>query len=209
MRDILPHELVDNLEKVALEMGKIVRLRREIQNEVGNATRRKHNAVRFGSIIERGGSGIIRVSANNQTLADIITKNSVLWGYIGIIFALTCPNEAKIMLTVPEHYRIFGGMFTAGYWNLEPVYRLHRDTRDWRWCCAIVFGDFEKGDLDFPVINVSVGLQKYALCFFWSKKLLHTVSNACVTRQSLILTNHTAVIKKFNSNVLHKMYDHQ
>jgi hypothetical protein len=208
MNGILPPQLIENLEEVAEKMGKIVKGRVQ-KTDVGNVIRGSHNAVRFGSIIERGGSGKICISKDNEKLADIINKNTVLWNMIAIIFTITCPNEAKILLTVPESLRIFGGMFTAAYWNLEPAYRLHRDTRDWRWCCAIVFGGFKKGVLDFPVINVTIGLQRYDLCFFWSKKLLHTVLHSEETRQSIILTNHTAVIQRFNINVLNVTYDHK
>jgi hypothetical protein len=188
MNGILPPQLIENLEEVAEKMGKIVKGRVQ-KTYVGNVIRGKHNAVRFSSIIERGGSGKICISNDNKKLADIINKNTVLWNMIAIIFTITCPNKAKILLTVPESLRIFRGMFTAGYWNLEPAYRLHRDTHDWRWCCAIVFRGFKKGVLDFPVINVIIGLQQYDLCFFWSKKLLHTVLHSEETRQTIILTN--------------------
>lgn len=208
LKNVLPEKLISGLELVA-NIAKPIVLQRNSDNSVGSAIRGKHAAVRFGSIIERGGSGKIRISKDNTLLRDMIEKNQVLWNLIGVIFALLCPNKAQIMLTVPSELRIFGGMFTAAYWNLEPAYRLHRDTKDWRWCCAIAFGDFRSGLLDFPIINTSVDLKKLDLCFFWSKKAFHTVLEADITRQTFILTNHTAVIQRYNAEVLHCEYDHK
>ena len=164
--------------------------------------------MQFGAIIERGGSGQIHHSSDNIELKDFIIKNYLLWNYIALLFAFLCPQEACILMSVPKRLRIFGNMFTAGYWNLEPLSNLHRDTHNWRWCIAISFGNFANGVLDFPIINTSIGLKRCDICFFWSKKVFHTVANADKTRQSFILTNHTAVIQRFNPAVLNKCYDH-
>jgi hypothetical protein len=206
LKNILPMKWVEQLQQVSHDLGEIVKSRK---SHIGYQSRGMHAAVRFGCIIQRGGSGKICHSKDNTRLQDFITKNTMLWNYISFIFALLCPQEAKILSTIPLELRIFGSMFTAGYWNLEPLGNLHRDTRDWRWCCAITFGDFTDGLLDFPVINTSVELQKCDICFFWSKKLYHTVVDADPTRQSFILTNHTAVLQRYNNDVLHKRYDHK
>lgn len=206
IKNILPPPWVQNLESVSCEMAAIVRARNTAG--VGYISRGKHAAVRFGAIIERGGSGKICHSADNVRLKKFVTGNRTLWMYIAFLFALLCPQEAKILLSVPEELRIFGHMFTAGYWNLELLSNLHRDTRDWRWCCAVAFGDFEAGLLDFPVINTSVGIRRCDICFFWSKSLFHTVKHADINRQTFILTNHTAVIRRYNKEVDHKRYDH-
>lgn len=205
VKNVLPLVWVEHLELVSAQLSCIVRERKQY---IGYKTRGKHSAVRFGSIIEQGGSGKICHSEDNIRLRDFIEKNHRLWNYIALIFALLCPEESKILLSIPIELRIFGGMFTAGYWNLEPLGCLHRDTRDWRWCCAISFGDFTDGLLDFPIINTSVALQKCDISFFWSKKLFHTVIDADPHRQSLVLTNHTAVLQRYNTDVLCKSYDH-
>ena len=207
IKDILPTVWVQNLESVAYQMSAIVRARKT--EGVGYLHRGKHAAVRFGAIIKRGGSRQIHHSEDNVELNDFISSNQTLWKYVAFLFALLCPQEANIMLTVPEELRIFGGIFTAGYWNLGPASRLHRDNRDWRWCCAIAFGEFSKGKLDFPIINTSVGIMRCDMCFFWSKMLYHTVVDADVNRQTFILTNHTAVIRRYNKDVDHSCYDHQ
>jgi len=191
VKNVLPVHWVELLEQVSAQLGDIIR---EKNLHIGYKSRGNHAAVQFGSIIERGGSGKICHSTDNVILRDFIEKNFRLWNYIGLLFSILCPEEAKILLTIPVELRIFGSMFTAGYWNLEPLGALHRDTRDWRWCCAISFGDFTEGLLDFPIINTSAALQKCNICFFWSKKLFHTVIKADPNRQSFILTNHTAVL---------------
>lgn len=205
LENILPSPWVSNLESIAYRLAKVVRGRKAAN--VGYKSRGKHSAVRFGAIVERGGSGQIRHSCDNEKLKDFIFCNQKLWKYIAVLFAILCPEEARILLSIPNELRIFGGMFTAGYWNLEPLDRLHRDSNDWRWCCAIVFGDFQKGTLDFPIINTELQLARCGLCFFWSKKVFHTVKNADISRQSFILTNHTAVLRRYNQEVDDKCYD--
>jgi hypothetical protein len=111
MNGILPPQLIENLEEVAEKMGKIVKGRVQ-KTDVRNVTRGKHDAVRFSSIIERGGSGKICISKDNKKLADIINKNTVLWNMIAIIFAITCLNEAKILLTVPKLLWIFRNVYS-------------------------------------------------------------------------------------------------
>ena len=206
IKNVLPSHWIENLEQVSCKLANIVK---ERECHIGHMTRGKHAAVRFRSIIERGGSGKNCHSLDNIRLGDFIVKNRKLWNYISVLFALICPQEAKILLLMLQELRIFGSMFTAGYWNLEPLYNLHRDTCDGRWCCAIAFGNFTDGMLDFPVINTSVGIQRCDICFFWSKKLYHMVIDADPTRQTFILTNHTAVLQHYNTDVLHECYDHQ
>lgn len=206
IKNFLPDKLVAKLETTATWLIPKILGRRKEPN-VGGKARGKHGVVRFGSIIERGGSGKICTSKDNEELKEIIEDNKELWDLIGILFTTLCPEEAKIMSTIPEELRVFGKMFTAGYWNMEPLYNVHRDIRDWRWCVVIAFGGFKSGILDFPVLNVSVNLMRLDICFFWSKKLFHTVVDADQSRQTIVLTNHTAVVRRFNGAVDHKNYD--
>ena len=61
------------------------------------------------------------MNKDDEDLGDFIRKNTKLWNYIAILFALLCPEETRILMTLPEHLRIFGNLFSAGYWNLEPA----------------------------------------------------------------------------------------
>lgn len=165
MNKIIPESYIRQLESTTAKIASKV-ISRASDKYIGNQSRGTHAAVRFGSIIESGGSGKIAVSKDNNRLHEFIDENQPLWAYLSYIFAMLCPAEAKIMLDVPLEYRIFGGMFTAGYWNLETISNVHRDCNDWRWCCAIAFDGFESALLDFPVINVSVNLKRLDICFF-------------------------------------------
>lgn len=204
---VLPENLVYGLEQVCADLRKVIPTN-SVDTEIGSKSRGLHKSIRFGSIVQRGGSGQICISKNNTKMKEFISSNQGLWDFVSDLFSKLCVDEADIMRKVPEKHRVFG-LFGAAYWNISNVSVLHRDHRDWRWCVAIAFGEFESGALDFPVINTMVYGRRLGLVFFWSKKLFHNVIDVIGDRQSVVLTNHTAVVRRFVPEIDDKRYSHK
>ena len=99
-------------------------------------------------------------------------------------------------MEVPNKHRVIG-LFEAAYVNFEDVSMLHRDSKDFRWCITIPYGDFQQGLLDFPFLNTTVDVKRGDICLFWSKRLWHTLKKVIGKRKVVVITNHTAVVQRF------------
>lgn len=191
LKQIIPEHLLATLEKSA---GDAVDLLTHTNNV--DDCRGIHTVVKFGSYIERGGSGKICTSKENERFQDFLSANAELWKFVTNIFTKFCPQIAQKVLQLPPAYRVFGA-FSIGFWNVSDVYKLHRDERDLRWCLAIPFSNFLQAMLDFPYINTMVDAKRGDMCFFWSKKLWHNLRDSLGERQVLILTNHSALVSRY------------
>ena len=98
----IPERLVHNLEISASNAEAKLCARNNV-----NDTRGAHTCVRFGSCIERGGSGSVRISQDNKYFADFINANNELWDFVSTLAFLFCPEIIPAILKVPNQHRIF------------------------------------------------------------------------------------------------------
>ena len=170
-KGIIPESLLRTLEESTNRMEPDLRYRHQTKDKRGD-----YISVKFGSYIERGGSGRIIISEDNTTFDFFITDNHKLWQFMSSVFATFAPKESSKVKKLPPEYRIFGN-FSVGYLHFTPIYKQHRDKKDYRWCCSILFGNFVRADLDFPYLNTKLRGCRGDLAFFWSRIVFHTLSD--------------------------------
>lgn len=190
LENFIPHNLITQLENSAKRCEHLA-LTRYTEDKQG-----PHICVRMGSVVERGGTGAIRKSSNNEEFSGFLADNKELFKFLSNFLEVFDPEAAKLIKRVPTEHRIFGN-FTVGFWNVTNISKLHRDNRDFRWCFVIPFVENTSANLDLPVLNATVCLKRGDLCVVPSKDLFHSVSNVVGKRQVIVLTSHTALIRRY------------
>lgn len=188
---LIPDYMLNTLEESADEVFSQITSKHVVNDSQG-----PHTCIQFGSIIERGGSGQIRMSKNNMQFKDFIKSNSDLWSVISGLARVFCPEVTEAVELLPAEHRIFD-MFSIGFLNMTPTRKIHRDVRDWRWCFVIPFGAFTQGFLDLPFLNTKVDVRRGDVACFDSKTLWHNVTGVIGGRKSIVLTTHRSVVNRF------------
>ncbi len=117
---IIPEQMINTLELSANKAKAKLQACNTIKNKRGI-----HTCVRFGSFIERGGTGIIRISVENKYFEEFIQENKALWDWVSALAVLIFPDILPVMCQVPLQHCVFN-IFSIGFWNSTPMYKIHR-----------------------------------------------------------------------------------
>jgi len=192
LKDIIPDSLLRSLETTAAACKAAINLDEYLVVDC----RGEHVCVRIGSLIERGGSGRIRTAKLCPEVQKFLDANEALWKFVSFISLIFCPEDTVKVLGLPPQYNELGA-YSIGFWNISDISKIHRDSRDKRWCLLIPFGDFLQGNLDLTFLNTLVSVKRGDMCFFWSSKIWHNLRDVLGDRQALLLTNHDSVLRRF------------
>jgi hypothetical protein len=80
------------------------------------------------------------------------------------------------------------------FWNAITVNKIYVDSRDMEWSIVMLFGDFEKDEIDLPYLNTTVKSKRGDLYFLYFPKVFHNVLSS-IDRESYVFTNHKSVVK--------------
>jgi len=156
-----------------------------------------HICVDLGQWQERGGSGKYFSTPNMQSFhaRNFVTKHNRVWKAVRAAMCFIDPSfvEAMSKSAIPA---LFANLFTYCVVNLTSTSKLHRDNKDYKWCCLIQFGKFVGGALLLPFLGFEFPLQSNDLIVFDSYAIHHQILKVLQgTRGSVVLTSqYTAVV---------------
>jgi hypothetical protein len=113
------------------------------------------------------------------------------------LFIELCGESASRLMLLSWKYKLWDTISLL-FWNATSVNKTHVDVRDRDWCIILPFGQYSGGAIDLPYINAKVHAQRGDICFLRSNYVYHNVDDYSGDRQSLVATNHNAVLKRFN-----------
>lgn len=191
LSSILPNHLLEQLETASEKHKQLMQLR-SIADCRGN-----HTTLTFGSYIERGGSGKIW-TRKNEVCPGFLEDIEEVGQFLSKIFIKLCPEIAVDSLNIPETLRLWHGI-TLMFWNITSISMEHIDTRDLKWSLIVPFGKRSKGLVDLPYLNSTAKVSRGGLYIINSTSIYHNVVDSNIWRESLVLTNHAAVFKRFTN----------
>jgi len=190
---IIPENYIVKLETTAaLYANKIAASRKATVED----SRGKHMTVKFGSYLERGGSGNIFKSNSIDGCSSFIQDIDEIGKLVNFIFSKVCLEVALQVHSVPEEYKLWNHI-TLLFWNLTDISLSHVDSRDMQWCIVVSFGNFTGGEVDLQYLNCKLIAQRRDIYLLKSPKIYHNISTSFGNRQSLVFTNHNGVIARF------------
>lgn len=135
LKKAVPENLLHQLEEVANEH------KEQAQRKFGVIDiRGGHTTVKFGSYVERGGSGSIWTI---NKYPAFFTGTEGVRKYVSQIFKNICPEVASCASVVPADIQVCDGI-TLMFWNATSVNKVHLDPRDWEWSMVVCFGNFSQ-----------------------------------------------------------------
>ena len=93
-------------------------------------------------------------------------------------------------------HSLFGRVFSFAVVNLQCKFKLHRDYRDYKWCCIMPFGEFQGGEVELPFLGIEVQAKAGDVLFIRSSKSWHSVKENTGKRGSVVLTTHCNVLQE-------------
>lgn len=189
LKNAVPESLLKLLETAAESCKQAVVKGAEVTNSRG-----KYVTLKFGSYVERGGSGAIWMSDEHPFFLAAMDK---VGKYVSAIFKEICPEIFACTSSLPAELQLWAGI-TLMFWNATSIKRSHTDPRDWGWSLVLPFGNFTKGTVDLCYLNATVEAKRGDLYLLRSNEVYHDiVSEEVEDRQVLVFTNHKSVVQRF------------
>lgn len=184
IRNIIPINLLLQLQKYI----------NNLYVPITNTTSGKKATQTFalGYYMEQGGQQrIIRreLQQNGKLIENILVEIAII---LEPYVALLDPDFYKLLLLLPEKYRLFK-IFTTFFGNKQPPKKPHNDSKDLKWSCLFSFGTLTQTKFHLPLMNTVIHFQNGDAIFFNGKYLTHLVDNYIpvgLTRYTGIFTIH-------------------
>jgi hypothetical protein len=185
-KTIIPIELVTTLETSTTTLIESFSIPSD------TTVRGKQNCYYFGHWRESSPKITQCPHTQNPAFEPWFKANSPLFVYLSSVLKKHYPSLYKEYEKVKQQYRLFG-CWSMAILNIDSPSEFHTDLKDWRngFCVVVTFGDYTGGELHFPLLNVTVNIEKGDVLFFQSHKLEY--GNREVTtgaRNSLVLVSH-------------------
>jgi hypothetical protein len=156
--------------------------------------------MKLGHYLERGGKGQICQSSYQQSeMGQYLTHTyKPLWKKISLIAKAYDFDYYQILKQIPKQFRTLG-IFSFFVCNLKPPPKVHRDSKDFKWCFIFLFGDFVKSGTYLYYLNLYVNLQLGDILMLKSYKIWHNADTDFqgLSRYSGILTTHNGLLQRF------------
>ena len=148
---IVPEHLLQKLEVISRHYRKQV-----IATSAVDDVRGHHVSTRFGSCVERGGSGKIHTTKHNKHCDYFLEAIEEVGQFVSEVFRQVCPEVAlDVIAHVPKEMQLWPGL-TLMFWNATTVTVNHVDVRDLIWSLVLLFGKFTGGNIDLPYLNTKI-----------------------------------------------------
>jgi hypothetical protein len=105
------------------------------------------------------------------------------------------PRFAAAVKQVAGEHLDFG-IFSYLALNFGPVEVVHKDVKDFKWCCVVPFGNFTSGKIWFPYMGLEVLAREGDLCLLKSGELWHSVRGVVGRRYSIAMSVQTRLIEQ-------------
>lgn len=191
LSNIVPETLLNKLE-IAASKHRNQLIAAKPENDV----RGKHVVIKFGSYVERGGSGKIWTKKTNKKCPGFLEEINEVGQFVNHLFCIVCPEVAYRVAQLPNEIKLWKAISLL-FWNATSVSKTHRDVRDWIWSMVLPFGQFSGGEIDLTYLNTTVKAQRGDIYFINSQHAFHNVMKTSCDRQALVFTNHTSVIRRY------------
>jgi len=131
----------------------------------------------------------------NPAFENWYKDNQLLFKFLGNLLKEYYPEMYQAYETIDTEYRMFGP-WSMAILNIDSQSNLHIDSKDWYngFCVVIAFGkDYIGGELHFPLLNVTLNIERMDAVLFQSHKLQHGNQDTIGTRHSLVLVSHNSL----------------
>lgn len=189
LRNFLPKQWVAELAKDTWETD-FNKLAKKRDNKRG-----EYWSVDLGIWKRRGGSNTYHCTPGLKKKAgrEYVSKHMRVWQAIRLVMELLDADFIQLGKKSP-FASIFAGAFSLAFVNTTSTSGLHRDEKDYKWCCIFPFGEFTGGHLLLPEIGAKVLFQPTDIAIFNSRDFLHQITNLEGKRSSVVLTSHYTVL---------------
>lgn len=189
---IVPEHLLQLAEKVSAQHKPALLRRAPVLDMRGN-----HFTARFGSYIERGGSGRIWTRKQLEGLEGFIEDISPVGEFVSNVFAQLCSEVAKQVENVPQDKKLWP-VICLLFWNGTNISKVHTDPRDLTWSMVLPFGKFQGGQINLPYLNATLESKRGDLYLINSNRVFHSLCASSGDREVFVFTNHRVVVTRFN-----------
>lgn len=193
--NIVPKHLMEKVAEISIKYRQQV-----LQKCTTSDSRGTRAAVKFGSYIERGGSGKIWTRMDSPSCPGFLVDMLEIGQFVSDLFSKVCVEVASYVLEVPWNIKPWETISLL-FWNASSVSKGHRDIRDMEFSLVLPFGNFTGGAVDLPYLNAKVYAKSGDLYLINSAAVYHNVDQSSCDRQAFVFTNHTSVIKRFCTTI--------
>jgi len=166
-----------------------------------------HHSLKFGSYVERGGSGRIWTVKSYPHCTGFLEEIREVGQFVSDLFSRVCLEVACHVAALPEELKLWDAI-SLMFWNLTNVVKTHVDSRDFEWSMVLPFQHFSGGEVDLPYLNATIKAQRKDIYLIKSNKTFHNILASC-NREAIVLTNHRCVVQRYCKIDLTNMYMRQ
>jgi hypothetical protein len=148
--------------------------------------------------VERGDSDVIWTRKQLSSMEHFLQDIDEVGNFISSIFTKVCPAVANQVSSVDPAIRLWDTI-TLMFWNATTINKVHVDSRDMKWSMMMLFGEFSRGEIDFPYLNTTVRVKRGDLYFIHSPKVFYNICSSSFGRKCYVFTNHTSIVRRFCS----------
>jgi len=185
---VIPLEFIKTLETTTNTLAE------HFKPPVDQTCRGKQLCYYFGHWCESSKTITMCPHTKNIAFGNWYNNNLSLFKFLGNLLKEHHPELYKFYKTIDAEYRLFGP-WSMAILNIDTQSNLHIDSKDWHngFCAIVAFGDYAGGELHFPLLNVTLNIERKDAALFQSHKLQHGNQDTIGTRHSLVLVSHNSL----------------